>query len=184
MKIPSWTLVGPVRLSIFCDSAMPLTTCCFSLMFLLKVYTQHFYFSFLNVCPQIRLSDLQSWETEVGFAVNRAGGGIGANLCSCFAPDFRLCTWMDTLLLRSFFRGMKQINGKRIPVNSLCVPSPRSFFLRLHGKKKKCRSLKCPTQNSQNRQGIPAFLTLSSAVKLHTNLLPATTVSYQRCRVK
>lgn len=119
------------------------------------------------------MSDFQRWEQNWDSFWIGLGGGCRGNLCSCSAPDSRLCTWMSTLLLGSFFWGMKQINCKRIPGNSLCALSLQSFFLRLHGKKK-FRSLKCLMQNFQNRQGRPAFLSCCSTVKLHTDLLPAT----------
>lgn len=74
----------------------------------------------------------------------------------------------------SFFWGMKQINCKRIPGNSLCALPLQYFFSEtLWEKKKKIRSLKCLMQMFQNRQGSPAFLMQCSTVKLRTNLLPA-----------
>lgn len=124
----------------------------------------------LSLSPD-SLSDFQRW--ELGFSLNSLGGGYRGNLCSCPAPESRLCTWMNTFLLGSFFWGMKQINCERIPGISLCALSLQRFSLRLH-EKKKCSSLKCPVQNFQNKQGSPAFITLYSTVnhknRLHTKI--------------
>lgn len=119
----------------------------------------------LSLSPD-SMSDFQRW--ELGFSLNRLGGGYRGNLCSCSAPESRLCTWMHTFLLGSFFRGMKQINCERIPGISLCALSLQRFSQRLH-EKKKFRSLKCPVQKFQNKQGSPAFSTLYSIVNHKNN---------------
>lgn len=82
------------------------------------------------------MSDFQRWEAELGFSLNGLVGGCRGNLCSCSAPDSQLCTWMDTLLLGSFFWRMKQINWERIPGNSLCALYLLSFFSETPWKKR------------------------------------------------
>lgn len=176
---PSWVLSDSTY------SVMPLTTCCFSLMFLLNVYTQHFYFSFSNACPQIQRLTCRGEKDNWASLWRGLGEGPGLTFALVlpqifgFAHEWILFYWDLSL------GGWNKLTGKEYQcIHFVCYLRQVFFVLRLHGKNKNRGSLKCLTQNFRSRQGIPAFLTLSSTVELQTNPLSATKVSYQGCSVK